>query len=92
MLAYTQLEHWCKYISDTHVRYTMASLPLFSGTVSSASGSSTTYMFFFHCGKYSCNHVTFSRFMLATTISTASSSCLVGGIAGSAPLNPLSWS
>lgn len=57
----------------SYVRKTMASLPLFTGTVCSALGSSTTYMLFFQSTRYSFSHVVFSFLMLATTSSTSSS-------------------
>jgi hypothetical protein len=53
--------------AETYVKYTMLSLPLFFGTVSGASASSTRYIFFSQLGKYSSSHVAFSEAWLATT-------------------------
>lgn len=54
-------------IQHTYVRYTIDSLPLFDGTVSSAFGSSTMYWYFVQSEKWSYSQSTSSFFWLATT-------------------------
>lgn len=50
-----------------HVKYTIASRPLFIGTVYCAMASSTTYRITFQSGRFSSIQVVLSFFILATT-------------------------
>lgn len=53
--------------SPTYVKYTIASLPLFFGTVYFAVASSTTYLRIFQPSRFSSIHCTLSLDMLDTT-------------------------